>query len=391
MKSFANSRAQLPLNSIRELMNMAESMTDVIALQIGEPSADTPIHIREAAIRAMEEGFTHYTSNAGFVSLREAISRRMKRDFGLEIPLDRIVVTSGAVAALNLALLSLVEAGEEVLLPDPTYPNYESLVRMQGAVPVYYPTQPDQGYIPRVEDMEKLVTPATKAIVINSPSNPTGAVFDPLTWKGILDLAKRHGLYIISDEIYDELIYEGEHVCPLTLDPEMHDQVVSIFGFSKAYAMTGWRLAYAIVPEKLFPIMCKLAEPTTTCASSVSQKAGEAALDGPSDFVREMRDEYRTRRDMACNILDDHQVPYNKPKGAFYVLIDVKETGVEAREFAIQLLHQEKVVVAPCGVFGPSGKYLIRVCFAGKPEEIKEGLTRFGRFYQEKLSVIGQI
>ncbi|MBP1931216.1 pyridoxal phosphate-dependent aminotransferase [Ammoniphilus resinae] len=382
MKSFAKSRERIPMNSIREIMNMAEGMSDVIQLQIGEPAAETPVHIRQAAIRAMEEGYTHYTSNAGLLSLREAISRRMERDYQVQVGTERIIITAGAVAALNLALLSLVEVGEEVLIPDPTYPNYESLVRMQGAIPVYYPTNAADGYLPDLQALEDRITPYTKAMIINSPSNPTGAVFTKEVWLGVLELAKKHDIYLISDEIYDELIYEGEHICPLSLAPELEDRIISIFGFSKAYAMTGWRLAYALVPENLFNLMCKLQEPVTTCASSISQKAGEAALDGSSEFVTTMRKEYREKRDAACDILDRYEIDYNKPKGAFYILIDISKTGVTARDFAIQLLKQEKVAVAPCGVFGPSGKHLIRVCFAGDRSLLEEGIHRIGQFYQ---------
>jgi aspartate aminotransferase/aminotransferase len=361
-------------------------MSGVIPLQIGEPSANTPLHIQEAAIRAMNQGFTHYTVNAGLPSLREAISRRMKRDYVLDIPINRIVVTAGAVSALNLCLLSIVEAGEEVLIPNPVYPNYEALVRMQGAVPVYYSTKADNDYIPLVEEIESLITPLTKAIIVNSPNNPTGAVYPKAVWEELLSLATKYDLFIISDEIYDSIIFEGEHICPLALDPQMHDLVISIFGFSKVYAMTGWRLAYAIVPESLFSLMCKLQEPVTTCASSISQKAGEAALDGPQDFVGEMREIYRRKRDLSCQILREVQIPFTVPKGTFYIPIQISNTGMLAQDFAIDLLMDKQVMVAPCGTFGPGGKYLIRICFAGDEILLKEGLNRLGEFFTSKMS-----
>ncbi|MCM3760596.1 pyridoxal phosphate-dependent aminotransferase [Alkalihalobacillus oceani] len=386
LKSFATSREQIPINSIREIMNIAENMEDVIELQIGEPSAHTPMYIREAAVKAMDEGFTHYTSNAGLVSVREAISRKMKREFDVNVPINRIIVTAGAVSALNISLLSLVESGEEVLIPDPGYPNYESLIRIQGSVPVFYPTKQENDFLPTVSDIESVITPATKAIIVNSPSNPTGAVFSEKKWKDILDLAKKHELYIISDEIYDGIIYEGSHISPLAVNPAMEDQIISIFGFSKVYAMTGWRLAYAIVPEKLFSLMGKLQEPITTCASSISQKAGEAALNGPQKFVDEMREVYRQSRDVACELLALYNFNYVKPKGAFYIPIDISTTKLNAKEFTLQLLHSEKVMVGSCDTFGPSGSNIIRICFAGDVEELKEGIKRMGQFYQKLIN-----
>ncbi|WP_343069416.1 pyridoxal phosphate-dependent aminotransferase [Geomicrobium halophilum] len=317
----------------------------------------------------MEDGFTLYTENAGMASVREAISRRMKRDYNVNVPINRILVSAGAVSALNLALLSIVEIGEGVLLPDPAYPNYESLIRMQGAIPVFYRTKAENDFLPDVSDIEKRITPFTKEIIINSPSNPTGAVFTEEKSQQILQLAKEHELYIISDELYDELIYEGKHISPLSADPSMKDHIISIFGFSKVYAMTGWRLAYAIVPERLWGVMCKLQEPVTTCAPSISQKAGEAALDGSKDFVKEMLDIYKQHRDIACDLLKQYHMDFITPKGSFYIPIDIACTGMSAKEFAMGLLMKQKIVAAPCDTFGPSGKSLIRICFAGDIEQ----------------------
>lgn len=384
MKGYASSRLNIPVNGIREIMNYAEGMSEVIPLQIGEPSAATPPHIQEAAIRAMRQGFTHYTANAGLPSLREAISRRMKRDYRLDIPIDRIVVTAGAVSALHLCLQALVEAGEEVLIPNPVYPNYEALVRMQGAHPVYYATNKENGYLPRAEEIEPFITPSTKAIIVNSPNNPTGAVYPRHVWEQLLALAKARDLFVISDEIYDGLIFEGEHICPLAVEPKLEDRVISIFGFSKGYAMTGWRLGYAVVPTALFPLLCKLQEPVTTCASSISQKAGEAALDGPQDFIAEMREIYRRRRDLSCRMLRQAGVPFTVPKGTFYIPVDVSPTGMPAQDFALELLREKHVMVAPCGTFGPAGTYLIRICFAGDESLLTEGLARLGQFYAGK-------
>ncbi len=376
-------RQKMRPNSIRKIMVEATQYDDVISLQIGEPECDTAAHIIAAGQLAMEQGYTHYTSNAGLPELREAIAGRMKRKYDIDVSPARIVVTSGAVSALHTILLALVDSGEEVLIPDPGYPNYEGMLIMQQAEPVYYKTDAAQHYIPDMQDIEAKITPATKAIIVNSPCNPTGAVYAWQVWEELLKLAERHDLFIISDEIYDELVYEGEVCSPLQVRPDLAHRIVSVNGFSKGYAMTGWRLGYMIVPEELIELTWKLLEPTTTCAAEFTQKAGIAALTGDQTHIEEERLRYKLKRDRACALLTRYGIPHSRPQGAFYIMADISATGRTSEPFALELLHRHRVIVAPGEGFGPAGLYSVRICFAGKLEQLEEGIHRLGRYYGE--------
>nr|WP_309100001.1 aminotransferase class I/II-fold pyridoxal phosphate-dependent enzyme [Fredinandcohnia onubensis] len=381
-------RNEIKRNGIREIMEMALEMDEeVIQLQVGEPFFETPAFIKEAAISAIQNNLTRYTANAGFPSLRQAIMNRMKTKYDVELNMKNIIVTPGAVAAINIALLSIVDNGEEVLIPDPCYPNYDALIRLQNAVPKYYPTDPQNEYLPNVEKLKEQISDKTRAILLNSPNNPTGAVIPKEMYQEIIDVAKEKNIYIISDEIYDELIYDREHISALSVDLDYNDHIIAIYGFSKSFAMTGWRLGYAIIPEHLYGITTKLQEPITTCASSVSQKAGEAALNSPfaDKFVEETREIYKKKRDMACELLSKYQMNFVKPNGAFYIVIDISKTNMNSMDFAKRLLLEEKVAVAPCTTFGPSGEKMIRVCFAGDDRLLQKGIEILGRFYQDQI------
>ncbi|MFD0716692.1 pyridoxal phosphate-dependent aminotransferase [Paenibacillus sp. GCM10027626] len=374
-------RERMRPNSVRKMMIEAAQYPDVIELQIGEPDNATPAFIVEAAKLALDQGFTHYTANAGLPGLRIAVAERMKRKYGLAVSPDRVIVTAGGVSALHIALLALVDAGEEVLIPDPGYPNYEGLVYMQNAAPIYYPAHASHKFLPDIGELEKRVSALTKAIIVNSPNNPTGAVYPEETWKKLLEFAERHHLYVISDEIYDELVYEGKTYCPLAVRQDMSDRIISINGFSKGYAMTGWRLAYMVVPESLVGLMCKLQEPTTTCAAAFTQKAGVAALNAGDGYIADALAKYRSQRDSVCRMLDRYGIRYYRPQGALYVWADIADTGLTSEQFALQLLHTERVIVAPGDGFGPGGSGCIRICFAGNAERLREGLQRIGKFY----------
>lgn len=381
-------RDEIKRNGIREIMELALEMDDdVIQLQVGEPIAETPSFIKDAAIQAVQDNFSQYTANAGIPSLRKAIVNRMHSKYDVEIGLNNVIVSPGAVAALNIVLLSIVDVGEEVLIPDPSYPNYDSLIRIQNAIPKYYPTDPNNEYLPELDKIEDLITEKTKAIIVNSPNNPTGAVFEKNTYKKLIEIARKRNIYLISDEIYDELIYDKEHICALSVDPSYNEFIISVFGFSKTFAMTGWRLGYAIIPDHLYSIATKLQEPITTCASSISQKAGEAALNSPlaDDFVKDMNVLYKMKRDLACELLEAYGMKFVKPNGAFYIIIDISETNIDSMTFAKSLLMERKVAVAPCSTFGPSGEKKIRICFVGDQEKLKKGIKVLGEFFQEKI------
>jgi aspartate/methionine/tyrosine aminotransferase len=380
MKPLSQSCVDIPPHGVREIMVRSAEIPHAIHLEVGEPNVDTPLHIRQAAIEAIHGGYTHYTHNLGLVSLREAIVKFLNRSYGLNLEAAQVVVTSGAVTALAVTFLVLVEPGEEVLIPDPSWPDYEQKVLIQGAIPRRYQLKPEYEFLPVVNELEKLVTPKTKAILINSPGNPTGAVFDEDKIKEILAFASRYDLYVISDEVYDLIVYEGKHLCSMSYDTE--GRVVSIFGVSKNYAMTGWRIGYAIAPLHIAPIMEKTVEPLISCASSISQKAAEAAYSGPQDFVQQMCEVYRKRRDRAFEIFTKAKVKAFKPKGAFYMLVDLSETGLPPEELSWRLLEEEAVAVAPGNTFGLSCQKMIRISLAAEDAELIEGARRICEFVE---------
>ncbi|ADU31987.1 pyridoxal phosphate-dependent aminotransferase [Evansella cellulosilytica] len=378
MKALSISRNDLPRSGIREIMDVSSTMKDVIHLEVGEPNEDTPQNIRIAATEAMNSGFTHYTPNAGLPSLRTSIVKHVYDKYEIVADPSQVIITPGAVTAIAVALLALVDAGEEVLIPDPGWPNYEQMLISQGAVPVRYPLIPQNEFSPNFDKLEQLVSSKTKAIIINSPGNPTGGVLNEYVLKKVLSFASKQDLYVISDEVYDGIVFETKHVCPFSLDNE--DRVISIFGFSKNYAMTGWRVGYAIAPPHIAPLMTKLLEPLVSCASSVSQKAAEEAINGPQDFVTNMREIYRSRKDKVTAMFSDAGVKVFEPKGAFYMLIDVSNININRDEVAIQLLNEDKVAVAPGITFGPSTKEMIRISLATEERDLIEGVKRICRF-----------
>jgi aspartate aminotransferase/aminotransferase len=378
MKSISQIRERIPRSGIRDIMEKALLMEDVIHLEVGEPDADTPAHIGEAAYEAIREGFTHYTSNAGLETLRRKITLHLQRQYELKVDKNNVIVTPGAVTALNASLLALVDSGEEVLIPDPGWPNYEQMILNQEAIPLRYTLIPENGFSPDFEQMEKIVTRHTKAMIINTPGNPTGGIFDEDTILKIIRFAKKHDLYLISDEVYDGIIFEGNHVSPKAFDED--DRVISVYSFSKNYAMTGWRLGYAIAPENIVKNMSKTLELMVACASSVSQKAGEAALAGPQTFLEEMKDSYKGRRDKAFDLFAKNGIKAFKPKGAFYMIVDLSETGKKGSELALSLLEEQKVAVAPGTTFGKSADSMIRISLATEEAKLLEGISRICNF-----------
>jgi aspartate aminotransferase/aminotransferase len=326
----------------------------------------------------MEQGFTKYTSNAGLLSLREQIVLKLRTVNGLDVRVENVVVTTGAVGGLATALMAILEPGEEVLIPDPGWPNVEMMVTCSHAVPRLYPLYAGDGFWPRIEVLEELVTSRSKAMVINSPCNPTGAVFSVELVEDLVDFAVRHDLYLIADEVYEQLVFEAEHVSPARFDPD--GRVVGVHSFSKTYAMTGWRVGYAAASEEVAALIAKLQEPYFSCASSVSQKAAEAALAGPQECVSQMKEEYREHRDLAARMLADGGLGFVKPAGAFYTMVDITPFGMGSYTFARRLLQEARVAVAPGGTFGPSADGYVRVSLAPTSEEIREGLTRVASF-----------
>ena len=365
-------------SGIREIMDLAQGMPDVIHLEVGEPGFPTPAHIVQAAKRAMEEGFTKYTPNAGLTSLREAIVSKLGRVNGLEVGVEQVVVTTGAVGGLATALMAILEPGEEVLIPDPGWPNFGMMATCSYGLATSYPLFQEDGFLPRVETLEELVTERTKVLLINSPSNPTGAVFPPELVQDLVDFAVRHDLYVVADEVYEQLVFEAEHVSPGRFDPD--GRVVGVHSLSKTYSMTGWRVGYAVASEAVARLIAKLQEPYFSCASSISQKAAEAALEGSQDCVAEMRSEYRENRDLAAEMLAEAGLEFVRPLGTFYVMVDIAPFGMDSYTCARELLQREGVAVAPGRTFGPSADGYIRVSLAPTAGEIRQGLTRLASF-----------
>ena len=381
MKPLAQTATNMPGSGIREIVHLAMTMPDVIRLEVGEPNFPTPAHIIEAAYQAANNGFTKYGPSAGLHSLRELLAERVSRVNGYPVTPAQVNVSVGGVQGMLAALSALLDPGDEVLIPDPAWPNYEMAILLREAVPVHYPLYIEQGFVPRPEDIEGLITDRTKLIIINSPSNPTGAVFPRETIEALVDLAQRHDLYLMSDEVYDELIFEGEHVSPALYDAE---RTIGIYAFSKTYAMTGWRVGYVVANEALSQIIMKIQEPMISCVASPVQKAAEAALTGPQDCIREMRDSYRERRDAVVELLKEEGYYVYTPRGAFYIMVDVSDAGVDSRQFALNLLETCRVAVAPGTAFGNLGDHFVRISLATEKDLLLEGVRRLCEFVRSE-------
>lgn len=372
MQSLSKSALALPESGIRRITNLASTMPDCIRLEIGEPQFATPAHICEAATRAMRDGFTRYTPSQGLLSLREAMSAKLARVNGLDIPPERIVATNGALSGLYTSCRALLEPGDEMLIPDPGWPNWEMMILTAGGRVVRYPTPRANGFLPDPDSMDGLVGPRTRAILINSPSNPTGAVMPAALVERMVAFAQKHDLWLVSDECYDECVFDGAHASPARFDTD--GRIISLFSCSKTYAMTGWRVGYAAVPAGAIEVLAKLQQPVLGNICSVAQKAAEAALDGPQDCVGEMREFYRARREQAMAMLGAAGLTVDRPGGAFYVMVDVSAVSGDATGFALKLLHDYRVAVAPGDTFGPGGRGLVRVALCASEAALEAGL-----------------
>jgi aspartate/methionine/tyrosine aminotransferase len=366
-------------SAIREVFDAANKLPDAIRLEIGEPSFVTPRFIIDAALEAAAAGYTGYTPNGGYLSLREELARKLERVNGYVVDAESVVVTPGAMNALFSIYLAVLEPGDEVLLPTPGFPNMDEMVRLLGGEPVFYRLDRASGYVPAVEEIEALVTPRTRVMFVNTPGNPTGAVFPPAATRALVELAAERGIWFVSDEVYDEMILDDdlEHVSAATLVPGA--PVISVYSFSKIYAMTGWRVGYCAAPPELAAVLRKLQEPEVSCPSAISQKAAEAALRGPRDEIDAMRLAYRERRDRAVETAAGLGLDVFRTQGTFYMLVDIAPSGLTSREFTLRLLEEFRVAVAPGEVFGPGGSALVRISLGREPDEIVEGITRIAR------------
>lgn len=369
----------MPVSRIREVMELAWRDPEAVHLEVGEPDFPTPEHVVEAAHEAALAGLTRYAPNAGLPELREALAEKVARRNGYEARPEQVVVTQGGIQALYLVLRALLEPGDEVLLPDPAWPNYCMIAHLLGARVLPYPLVAEGGFLPRLEDLERLVTPRTRAILVNSPSNPLGTVVPRDLLEELLAFARGRGLWFISDEVYDEVVFDDAFVSAGSV-ADRSDRLVSIYSFSKVYAMTGWRVGYLVAPPDLARILTGMQEPIISCVNTPAQMAALAAVTGPQDVVREMSASYRARRDELLGVLDGGGLPASRPSGAFYVWADVSEAGVPSMEFARSLIEREHVAVAPGSAFGELGEGYVRLSLASSRQDLLDGTSRLVRF-----------
>lgn len=363
-------------SGIREIMDLATGIDDVLHLEVGEPDFPTPGHVVDAAGRAATAGYTKYTPNRGLREVRESMVRKLSEENGIHVTPEQVVITTGAVNALSQALMVLVDPGDTVLVPDLSWPNFEMMVALNEGTLTRYPLRRERNFEPDLEALDELVSSAQnpKVLLINSPANPTGAVYDRQTIDGLLEIARDHDLYVVSDECYERIVFEGEHISPGALDSS--GRVISCFSVSKTYAMTGWRIGYATAAPELASLIAKVQEAVTSCATAVAQKAAQAALDGDQSCVTEMRDSYQERRDLAAGLLEEAGLLVSRPQGAFYIMVNTEGTGLDGNIFCKRLLTEQRVAVAPGETFGPAGRGMVRVSLASDMAILNEGIRR---------------
>ncbi|HLB12590.1 MAG TPA: aminotransferase class I/II-fold pyridoxal phosphate-dependent enzyme [Dehalococcoidia bacterium] len=381
---------QIPASGIRRFFDLLASIDGVISLGVGEPDFVTPWTIREAAIHSITAGQTMYTSNYGTLELRTALARHLEKRYGVAYdPLREILITVGVSEALDLAMRALLDPVDEVLVPDPCYVSYVPCVVLAGGTPVSIPTGIENDFRLLPEDMEPHITSKTKLLLLGYPSNPTGAIMSRDDLLRIAEVAEQHDLLVISDEIYDRLVYETEHTCVASL-PGMRERTVLLGGFSKSYAMTGWRIGYAAAPAEIIEAMMKVHQYVAMCASTMSQAAALEALRRGEDDVQEMREEYDRRRRYMVTTLNEMGLRCFNPRGAFYAFPSIQITGLSSDEFAERLLVEEKVAVVPGSAFGSRGEGFVRCCYATSMEEIREALNRMARFVERHRAFPGK-
>jgi aspartate aminotransferase len=348
--------------------------TDIISFSMGEPDFPTPENITNACIRALKENFTHYTPSAGIPELRKAVAEKSRKENGIPCDEKHVLITPSK-QAIFLSMLALLDDGDEVILPDPSWGTFEACVRIAGGIPRFLPLEAENDFRMSPDAMAELITDKTKMILVNSPSNPCGAVQTLEDLKGIADLAKDHDLIVLTDEVYEKIIFEGTHYSIASFDG-MFDRTITINGFSKTYAMTGWRIGWLIAPSEIMKELNKLQTHSLTCATSFVQMAALEALRGPQDSVRKMVDEFRARRDLVWKLMNEiPSLSSPKPKGAFYAFPSY-DFKMSSEELAAYLLEKAHVAVTPGSAFGPSGEGHIRLSFATSREAIIEGMKR---------------
>lgn len=382
MKDISNVAKKVQPSPIRQMFNLADGMEDVVSFTVGEPDFDTPQHIVDAAIDALKNGEHHYTPNAGILPLRTAISEVISHSHGLSYAPDKeIIVTAGGMEALFLTMLTILNPGDEFILSDPCWTNYSRQVEICAAVPMFVRVNAENGFTFNPDDLERAITPQTKGFLINSPANPTGGIAEKKILQKLAEIAIRHDLYVISDEVYSALVYEDKKITSIATIPGMKERTVIINSFSKTYAMTGWRVGYAVGPQHLISQMVKLQENVAACVNSAAQYGALAALTGTQEPLSEMLKTYAERRTYVLDAFSKIKgLTCFIPQGAFYAFVDVSATGMDAETFAKDLLQKARVIVVPGSAFGSYGANFVRLSFATSLENIKQGLQRIGKY-----------
>lgn len=361
-------------------MNLVAQVGDAVSLTIGLPDFPTPEHIGRAGQRAIEQGYTTYTPNAGILQLRQSISRFVSNKYGLcdYSPEEEIIVTNGASQAIDITLRTLLEEGSEVILPGPVYPGYEPVIKMMGAVPVYIDTT-STGFKMNAEQIQSKLTDRTRCVILPYPSNPTGRVLAAEELSEIAELLSHHPVFIVADEIYSELVYGQEHVSIASF-PNVREKTIVINGLSKSHSMTGWRIGYTLAPAYISEQMLKVHQYSTSCASSISQHAALEALTEGINDAEPMREQYIKRRDYTLGRLSSMGLQVEKPEGAFYVFPSIQSTGLSSYDFAVQLLHKQKVAVVPGDAFSSYGEGYVRISYAYSMDVLEKGLDGLEQF-----------
>jgi aspartate/methionine/tyrosine aminotransferase len=376
MPAISSRTNAVPLSGIREMMNLAATIPDVVRLEIGDPNFQTPRAITEAAFNWALNNRVGYPPNSGLDSLRKAIVGKVRRVNGIECDAANVNVTVGATGALYLALLAAIEPGMEVLVPDPGWAGYPAMVGLAGGVMKPYTLPARTGFQLDVNAVEAAMTSRTGAIIVNSPGNPTGVLFPPDELKKLLDLASRRDIWVIADECYDEIIFEGRHHAMGAMEAVDTSRVLSAFSFSKTYAMTGWRVGYLIAPAEVSRHVTRMQAAAVASASVVAQVAGIAGLEGPQERVVEMVAAYRRRRDLVLALLDAADVGYVRPDGALYVMVDIRSAGVPSKDFSLALLRDRAVCTTAGSAFGAECEGFLRISLASADEDLRVGIGR---------------
>jgi aminotransferase len=374
--------AGIPRSGIRDFFDIVQRMPEAISLGVGEPDFVTPWHIREAAIYALERGRTQYTANLGLLRLRESIAAYVQQKFGVRYdPKTQVLVAVGVSEALDLALRAVLNPGDEVIYHEPCYVSYAPSVVLAHAVPVPVACRAEDGFAVTAKALEAAITPRSKVLMLSFPTNPTGGTMTRAQLEEVAAVVRKHDLLVLTDEIYSELTFEGEHVSIASL-PGMAERTIFLHGFSKAFAMTGFRIGYACGPTDLIEAMMKVHQYAIMCASIIAQEAAVEALEHGEAAAAEMREQYKMRRNFIVKALNDMGLPCHLPRGSFYAFPDIRSTGLTSKEFAVRLLQEEKVAAVPGVAFGPSGEGFLRMCFATAFDRIQIAMERTSNFVE---------